>query len=162
MFFYKELSLSLLFLASTQIILCIVLIKNHRIISGTNLGPKIGTFIDGKDFNLNLNTSKSDKIIVFVDIGCISCKNVIKKLQKNGISFENITVITKGNMDEIEQWKSNEHLILDIKSLKDNNIENKYNIKAFPYYIKITNNKVSEKGFLNEINILKLYKEVEQ
>lgn len=160
MFFYEQVSLALFFLVSTQIILCIVLIRDYRKFSGANLGPKIGTVIDENYFDLGVNDSKGDKVIVFVDIGCASCENVIKSLQMNGTKFNNINVITKGNKNEVDTWKKNKNLLLDINNLKDNSIEEKYNINAFPYYIKIADNKVSEKGFLDEINIIKLYKEV--
>ncbi|MDU1117058.1 MAG: hypothetical protein E7J99_14600 [Clostridium butyricum] len=162
MLFFEQVSVVLFFIVSTQIILCVVLIRDYRKFSGANLGPKIGTIIDKNNFDFRGNDSDNDKVIVFVDIGCTSCEKVIKSLQINGTKFNNIYVITKGSKNDVDTWKKNKNLLLDINSLEDNIIEENYNIKGFPYYIKITDNKVSEKGFLNEITIIKLYKEVEQ
>ncbi|NMF07935.1 hypothetical protein ACUH7Y_02200 [Clostridium beijerinckii] len=159
MYFYQQISLALFFLVSTQIILCIVLIKNYRKVSGANLGPKIGTNMDQ---NYVSNNSEGDKIFIFVDIGCISCENIIKNLQQKCEKLKNMYIFTKGSEEEVNEWKNDKGLLLDINNLNDNTIKEKYNINAFPYYIKTIDNKVSEKGFLNNINIGKFYNEVEE
>lgn len=159
--FYKQISLSLIFLVSTQIILCIILINDYKRATGAKLGPRLGSVVHESDFKFN--NSKGDKIIVFTSLGCSTCASVIKRLQEKVSSFNNICIITKGRKEEVDAWKKHKNIMVDINNFKDDRIEDKYNITAFPYYIKITDdNKVSEKGILSEMNIIKLYKEVQK
>jgi len=162
MSFYEQISLALLFIVSTNVIVYIVLIKDYQKLSGTYLGPKVGSIIDQSYLGFETSSFKKDKTIFFVDIGCTSCENIIRKLQSKVKQLNNIHIITKGTKNEVDDWKNNKKLLLKINNLNDNSIQENYNIKAFPYYIKIVDNKVSEKGFLNEINLLKLYEEVEE
>ncbi|MDU5723747.1 MAG: hypothetical protein E6Z86_16645 [Clostridium butyricum] len=162
MFFYEQISLSLFFLVSTQIILYMVLIKDYRRITGTNMGPKIGTILETSYLKYKNDNFNIDKIIIFIDLHCIGCERVIKSLQKVGTNFKNISIITGGSAEEIRTWKENKNIMLDIENINISVINRYYNINAFPYYIKMTHEKVSEKGLLNEISVIKLYNEVEK
>lgn len=162
--FYMQIILSLLFIIITHFIICFYLIKTYNKMKGINIGPKIGELLYENDFKIIRKFEGEHKfensILVFISIGCRTCIEILEQVNREKDRYKEIKFISVYREEEqFKYTKEMEESVL-LYRIEEKDIITKYGVTQFPYYIKLNENKVIDKGFINQGVLTYLVKEV--
>ncbi len=108
-------------------------------------------YVNGKKFQLSELTGT----IIFVEEQCMTCQMLVKDIDASGRKDENMVTILVGEKEHAINFIQKYPSWNKIAFWKNEELQKKLNISAFPFYMTLNKGVVKEKGFASVKKILK-------
>ncbi|MFP7416615.1 hypothetical protein [Priestia filamentosa] len=144
---------------SLQIFTLYYLKNKNRVKGGPMLGDTIRDIevidINKNKINLSKILSSQPKLIIFVDMNCAHCKNIINSLNVfNKDLLKDIhffLVNNEENVRELKKRRNNKNFYF----LNEEDVFDNFNVRLFPFYMELNGNKiVQKKGYASGNTII--------
>ncbi|MFE0301168.1 MULTISPECIES: response regulator [Priestia] len=138
----------------------IYVLKNvKKVRSGPVLGEKLQDFevinVNQKEMKISTLLNSKPKLILFVDMDCTHCRDIIKSLNLfNNNVLRDVEFFTLNSKDNLEQLKQT-NLNQDFYLISEEDMFEKLKVQFFPFYIEVdSNNVVQKKGYASNNTII--------
>lgn len=142
-----------------QVIVDLLIISEYRKRQVEYIGPKVGERFKGFEKVLRICTGekyvfKKINNFLFFDVQCITCKELLKKIEKYDKEIKNLTLITYGDTKEIMEFYDSLSFEAEFYYIeKEEDFDKDLGITIYPFFIQTEFDKVIEKQFA-DIDVL--------
>ena len=122
-----------------------IVIKIHKSRSIDLMGPAVQSRLSEPLLAQLGMRGDEEKMVVFFDFNCITCKEVITKLVKENQTDDRLHFVSSGTEEQLARFREDTGLTANITLLPENLIKKQLKITIYPFVIEMKDGLVTGK-----------------